>query len=328
VKNNKEKIVYQVLDSYFNTIKSLNPEHWDRKEKTKNLLRSNQGIGALIKLLKEIIRYIDKKGVFFEGMKSVDADSLFIQLLTPVNKLVLSLKTTDDIKKFKRIGEGGKQQIFIDFVKEINQIIPDFGNDVIERLENDELEAIRADLINNSEHQTLEAKESFFTDTKRLKATGALERNSDDAIKGIIKTIVAFSNYHGGKIVIGLNDANFDYIGIDNTDLKLYGNNWDKFKQALSLKILAETEGLSKGPEIKRIIHNNKNFVIIEVKGLDKSRFENNELVVLKTDDRCYKRENGDSVKIPTSEIKKYCNFVLKEIEELEQEIIESENED
>lgn len=328
VKNNKEKIVYQVLESYFNTIKNLNPEHWDRKEKTKNLLRSNQGIGALIKLLKEIIRYIDKKGVFYEGMKSVDADTLFIQLLTPVNKLVLSLKTTDDIKKFKRIGEGGKQQIFIDFVKEINQIIPDFGNDVIERLENDELEAIRADLINNSEHQTLEAKESFFTDTKRLKATGALERNQDDAIKGIVKTIVAFSNYLGGDIVIGLNDPHFDYIGLDHTDLKLYGNDWDKYKQALSQKIESETINLTRRPEIKKIIHNNKTFAIIRVKGLDKKRFEEQDLVVLKYDKCCYKRENGDSMPLLPNDIKKYCNSVLKELEELEKEEIEIENED
>lgn len=328
VKNNKEKIVYQVLESYFNTIKKLNPEHWDRKEKTKNLLRSNQGIGALIKLLKEIIRYIDKKGVFYEGMKSVVADTLFIQLLTPVNNLVLGLKTTDDIKKFKRVGEGGKQQIFIDFVKEINQMIPDFGNDVIEKLENDELEAIRADLINNSEHQTLEAKESFFTDTKRLKATGALERNQDDAIKGIVKTIVAFSNYLGGDIVIGLNDPYFDFIGIDHTDLKLYGNDWDKYKQALSQKIESETINLTRRPEIKKIIHNNKTFAIIRVKGLDMKRFEEQDLVVLKYDKCCYKRENGDSTPILPNDIKKYCNSVLKELEEREKEDVELESED
>jgi DGQHR domain-containing protein len=296
VKNNKEKLVYQVLEDYFNTIKKLNPEHWERKEKTRNLLRSNQGIGALIKLLKEIVRYIDKKGVFYEGMKTINSNSILVELLTPVNKLVLNLKTTEDIKKFKRIGEGGKQQIFIDFVKEINQTVTDFGNDVIERLENEELEAIRADLISNSEHQTLEAKESFFSDTKRLKATGVLERNSDEAIKGIVKTVVAFSNYLGGNIVIGLNDPQFEYIGIDNTDLKLYDNDWDKFKQSLSQKIESETINLTRRPEIKRIIHNNKNFAIIRVKGLDKKRFEDQDLVVLKYDKCCYKRENGDSM--------------------------------
>lgn len=327
VKNNKEKFTYELLESYFNSIKKLNPEHWDRKEKTKNLLRSNQGIGALIKLLKEIIRYIDRKGVYYEGMKAINADSIFHELLTPVNKLVLGLKTTEDIKKFKRVGEGGKQQIFIDFVKAINQSFPDFGNDLIERLENEELEAIRNDLLNNSEHQSLEAKESFFADSRRLRITGELARNSEETIKGILKTVVAFSNYLGGKIVIGLNDPNFDFIGIDNTDLKLYGNDWDKFKQALSQKILSETDGLSKGPEIKRIIHNSKNFAIIDVKGLDKARFESNELIVLKSDDRCYKRENGDSVRIQTNDIKKYCNSVLKELEEIENEDVEMENE-
>ena len=201
VTHNKEKIIYQLLEGYFNAIKKLNPEHWDRKEKTKNLLRSNQGIGALIKLLKEIIRYLDTKGVFKEGMKSVDASLFFSQLLTPVNNMVRELKTTEEIKKFKRVGEGGKQQIFVDFVKEINKVYPDFGNDIIDKLEDSELESIRMDLLNNSEHQTLEAKESFFADTKRLHETGNLEKKSDEAIKGIIKTIVAFSNYLGGDCI-------------------------------------------------------------------------------------------------------------------------------
>lgn len=249
----------------------------------------------------------------------------FKELLNPVNKLVLNLKTTEDIKKFKRIGEGGKQQIFIDFVKEINKEFSDFGTDVIERLEDEELEGIRNDLLTNSEHQTLEAKESFFADTKRLKATGRLERNSDDAIKGIIKTVVAFSNYLGGDIIIGLNDPKFDYVGIDNTDLKLYGSDWDKFKQALSQKIEAETINLTRRPEIKRIIHTNKNFAIIRVKGLDKKRFEEQDLVVLKYDKCCYKRENGDSMQILPNDIKKYCNSVLKELEEIDSEIYENE---
>ena len=32
---------------------------------------------------------------------------------------MLKLKTTDDIKKFKKIGEHGKQQIFMEFVNAI-----------------------------------------------------------------------------------------------------------------------------------------------------------------------------------------------------------------
>lgn len=315
IKNKREEVIYFLFKGFFDTIQDLNSEHWNRNEKTKNLLRSNQGIGAFIKLHKEILKYIDGKDVFNGNPKDFETNKWYKKLLSPINTLINTLKTTEDIKKFKRIGEGGKQQIFVDFVKEINKFFPDFGKTVIEKQENEELEIKRSELLENGEHNTLEAKEAFFTDTRKLKATQKLERNSDDAIRGIIKTVVAFSNYRGGDIIIGLNDGPFDFIGIDNTDLKLY-KDWDKLKQSIAQKIEAETENLIRRPEIIKITHNAKTFAIIRVKALDKKRFEDQELVVLKNDNNCYKRENGDSIIIKSSEIKKYCNSVLKEIED------------
>jgi DGQHR domain-containing protein len=326
IKLRRDEIIYKVFIDYFNTIQNLNPEHWNRNEKTKNLLRSNQGIGAFIKLLKEIINYIDSKGSFKTNYKDLKLDDWYKTLLSPVNNLILSLKTTEDIKRFKRIGEGGKQQIFVDFVKHINKSFPDFGNNIIERQQNEELEKLRAELIENGEHNTIEAKESFFSDTKRLKKTGELHQNSDDAIRGIIKTVVAFSNYKGGNIVIGLNDPAFDYIGIDSTDLKLK-KDWDTLKQAIGQKIDSETKGLTRRPEILKINHNSKTFAVIRVKALDKKRFEEQDLALMTFDNNCYKRENGDSVIIITNEIKKYCNFVLKELEE-EENSTEEESEE
>lgn len=324
IKNKREEIIYLLFKGFFDTIQDLNSEHWNRNEKTKNLLRSNQGIGAFIKLHKEALKYIDGKDVFTGSSKDFETNEWYKKLLTPVNNLINTLKTTEDIKKFKRIGEGGKQQIFVDFVKEINKSFPDFGKSIIEKQENEELETKRSELLENGEHNTLEAKEAFFTDTKKLKATQKLEKNSDDAIRGIIKTVVAFSNYKGGDIIVGLNDGPFDYIGIDNTDLKLY-KDWDKLKQAISQKIEAETENLTRRPEVIKITHNTKTFAIIRVKALDKKRFEDQELVVLKNDNNCYKRENGDSIIIKSSDIKKYCNSVLKEIEDEIKEESEAE---
>ena len=229
------------------------------------------------------------------------------------------------IAKIEADGLGkGKTKVIVDFIKEINKSFPDFGKNVIEKQENEELEIKRAELLENGEHNTLEAKESFFTDSRKLEATQKLERNSEDAIRGIIKTVVAFSNYKGGDIIIGLNDGSFDFVGIDNTDLKLY-KNWDKLKQSIAQKIEAETENLTRRPEILKIIHNSKTFAIIRVKALYKKMFEDQELVVLKNDNNCYKRENGDSIIIKTSEIKKYCNSVLKEIEEEVDEVLNEE---
>ncbi len=317
MKLNKDEIIFSLFNDYFNSIQELNSEHWNRDEKTKNLLRSNQGVGAFIKLQKELLKFIDGKNIFNNKNKKLETKSWFLKLLKPVNDLILTLKTTEDIKRFKRIGEGGKQQIFIDFVKEINKTFNDFGINIIEKLENEELEKKRSELLYNGEHSTIEAKESFFADTRKLKATNRLERNSDDAISGIIKTVVAFSNYKGGEIIIGLSDGEFNFVGIDQTDLKLY-KDWDKLKQAISQKIEAETENLTRRPEILKYIHNEKTFAVIKVKGLDKQRFIEQELVALKNPNNCYKRENGDSIIIKSTEIKKYCNSVLKELEEEE----------
>jgi DGQHR domain-containing protein len=315
IKQKQDDIIYSLFKNYFNSISDLNTEHWNRNEKTKNLLRSNQGIGAYIKLHKELLKYIDSKNSFTTIAKINEIKSWYTKLLTPVNDLIKLLKTTEEIKKFKRIGEGGKQQIFVDFVKAINNKFNDFGGAIIEKLENDELEEKRSILLDNGENNTLEAKESFFANTKKFHATNELEKNKDEVIWGIIKTVVGFSNYRGGDIILGLNDPQFDYIGLDNTDLKLY-KDWDKLKQAIGQKIDSETEGLTRKPEIIKIIHNSKTFAIIRVKALDRKRFEDQDLVLLKHDNNYYKRENGDTVIIKTNDIKKYCGMVLKEIEE------------
>ena len=143
MKLNKDEIIFSLFNDYFNSIQELNSEHWNRDEKTKNLLRSNQGVGAFIKLQKELLKFIDGKNIFNNKNKKLETKSWFLKLLKPVNDLILTLKTTEDIKRFKRIGEGGKQQIFIDFVKEINKTFNDFGINIIEKLENEELEKKR-----------------------------------------------------------------------------------------------------------------------------------------------------------------------------------------
>ena len=85
------------------------------------------------------------------------------------------------------------------------------------------------ELKENAEHSTLEAKESFFANTNRLKSTKQLCQNSEDAIRGIIKTVVAFSNYKGGNIIIGLVDKSFEPVGLDDTDLSLK-KDWETLK--------------------------------------------------------------------------------------------------
>lgn len=322
-----DKTISNIIAEYFNSIQELNTEHWNRKEKTNNLLRSNQGIGALVRLFVEIWHYLLTQNKL-NCLKKNDFNTLrqeFKNLLTPVNNRVLKLKTTDDIKKFKKIGEHGKQQIFMEFV---NAIIEggysDFAPETVKKQKNIELENWIQELKENAEHSTLEAKESFFADTNRLKSTKQLCQNSEDAIRGIIKTVVAFSNYKGGNIIIGLVDKSFEPVGLDDTDLSLK-KDWETLKNAMTQKIKAEISGLPKAPEIERYFSNTKTIAVIKVIPLDKKRFEENDLCVLKHDNNCYKRENGDSVPIYTNEIRKYCQQVLKEFED-ETQVAEEQN--
>ena len=93
----------------------------------------------------------------------------------------------------------------------------------------------------------------------------------------------------------------------------------------MTQKIKAEISGLPKAPEIERYFSNTKTIAVIKVIPLDKKRFEENDLCVLKHDNNCYKRENGDSVPIYTNEIRKYCQQVLKEFED-ETQVAEEQN--
>ena len=270
----------------------------------------------MIKLLSRVIREFITNNTF-ESIRTGEYDIIineFKDYLAPIIKEVEKIKTKEEIKTWKRIGEGGKQQLFMDFVRIVRTIKSNFCDSLIDSMNDPELDQIILDLESNSEHYNLEVKEAFFSDTKRLKSQGELHQNSDNAIKGIIKTVVAFSNYLGGRIVIGLEDNTWEVKGLEHTDLKLK-KDLDTLKQSINNKIRSSTENVNPVPVIRTIKHNNKSVLVIEVKQLSNKSLENASLASMDGD--CYKRENGDSVKIIGSNIGRYCRQVLKERAEL-----------
>ena len=316
IQNKEDSIAYSIVSLWFQAIQESAPEHWNRRDKTLNLLRSNQGFGAMIKLLSRVIREFISNNTF-ESIRTGEYDIIineFKDYLAPIIKEVEKIKTKEEIKTWKRIGEGGKQQLFMDFVRIVRTIKSNFCDSLIDSMNDPELDQIILDLESNSEHYNLEVKEAFFSDTKRLKSQGELHQNSDNAIKGIIKTVVAFSNYLGGRIVIGLEDNTWEVKGLEHTDLKLK-KDLDTLKQSINNKIRSSTENVNPVPVIRTIKHNNKSVLVIEVKQLSNKSLENASLASMDGD--CYKRENGDSVKIIGSNIGRYCRQVLKERAEL-----------
>lgn len=324
IPNKNDNVTFSLLSLWFQVIQENADEHWNRKDKTLNLLRSNQGYGALLKVFSAVLKELHKQDI----LESIRTDQYqvikteFKTFITPILIAVNKLKTKEEIKNWKRIGEGGKQQLFIDFVRLIRKEKSNFCDNLIQTTDDPEIVEIIERLNTDSEHFDLEIKEAFFTDTKRLKAQGELHQNKDDAIKGIIKTVVAFSNYMGGRIVLGIEDATWEPKGLDNTDLKIK-NDWDTLKQSITQKIKSCTDGVNPSPKIRKLLHKGQTLAVIDVKSLSNDALENSRLASM--DDLCYKRENGDSTKINPTKIGSYCKEVLKERTELEKN--ESENE-
>ncbi len=314
IPNKNDTISFSLLSLWFQVIQENAKDHWNRRDKTLNLLRSNQGYGALLKIFSAIITELHKNDIL-ESIRNDDYKKVkeeFKDYIIPILKAVNELTTKEEIKNWKRIGEGGKQQLFVDFVRLIRASKPNFCDSVIEETDDPEIVEIVERLKIDSEHIDIEIKEAFFTDTKRLKATGELHQNSDDTIKGIIKTVVAFSNYFGGRIVIGIENETWEVTGIEQTDLsKGIKKDWDTYKQSVTQKIKSCTDGINPAPKIRKISHNGKSLAIIDVQALSDAALENSSLACM--DDICYKRENGDSTKIKGTNIGQYCKEVLKE---------------
>jgi len=324
IPNKNDSIAFSLLSLWFQVIQENAKEHWNRSDKTLNLLRSNQGYGALLKVFSAVIKELHKKDIL-ESIRIDDYKKVkdeFKSYISLILDAVNELKTKEEIKNWKRIGEGGKQQLFIDFVRLIRISKSNFCDSLIEETDDPEITEILERLEVDSEHIDLEIKEAFWTDTKRLKSQGELHENKDSTIKSIVKTVVAFSNYLGGKIVIGIEDGSWEIKGIDHTDLKIK-KDWDTLKQSITQKISSCTDGVIPAPKIRKIVHKERTVAIIDIKALSNNALENSRLASMDGD--CFKRENGDSTKIKGTNIGSYCKEVLKERAEIYQS--ETENE-
>jgi DGQHR domain-containing protein len=320
VNDDKDYSKKNIINLFFGIIKESNIEHWEREDKTLNLIRSNQGIGSLFILLRKFLEYIDenyKKDLKEDYFKTYE--NVFKELLTPVNVFFSQIDTKEKVKEKKRIGEGGKVEMFKEYCKLISKKNSNF---YLEENEKEKFDLILEDLIKNNEKSNLEVKESFFIDCDNYRNTGNLEKNESMTTK-IVKTIIAFMNqYNGGDLLIGIkNPTNEDIkiVGIDETDLKKYGN-YDKYKNAITQKLNdPKIERLGRMPELTIKKYEDKTILLIEVKGLPRKRFEDNDLCLYDGDIQV--RRNDNTQKLSVSELKNHCISVLQDFDQNQQDL-------
>ncbi|MCY4253430.1 MAG: DGQHR domain-containing protein [Flavobacteriaceae bacterium] len=296
---------FMLISLWFDIISKLDEEHWNRKEQTFNFYLSNQAFGAFSKLLREIIQ--EERNVLFTKSKC-EVSAKLTEYITPIIEKVKTLKKKEEITAFKKVGEGGKLELFKDLVRLIQKDKVTFCENLFKSEGKDKIDKYLKQLEENAEGNDIEVKEAYFTDVKRLKSTRVHEKNKRETLDKILHSLIGFANSSkGGTLLIGIEDKTWKVVGIENYDLK--NRDYDKLKHELDQEF-KKIKGLNQIPLINRFYHNeNKSILEIKVSPLPKERFEQKQLVGINGD--CYKRSNSSSVKIDGPEIGNYCNYIL-----------------
>lgn len=116
--------------------------------------------------------------------------------------------------------------------------------DSLGRLDLEEEKLSLKQILSNGEHERLEFKESFRWDSNQGKINKNLE-------KAVMKTIVAFLNSGGGRLLIGVNDSN-SIVGLINDYKSLPRSNADGFQNHFT-----NVFNVMVGPEFRQLVELN-----------------------------------------------------------------------
>jgi superfamily I DNA and/or RNA helicase/very-short-patch-repair endonuclease len=125
-------------------------------------------------------------------------------------------------------------------------------------------DVILEELINKGESDTLEFKSSMVWDYKLGKP------NAKSLWHPVLKTVVAFMNSEGGKLIVGVSD-NGEILGLDK-DFEALGKKktWDEWIQHFISEFNEHVgKELITYVKIRRIYHNERHIAVIEVKKND-----------------------------------------------------------
>ena len=240
-------------------------------------------------MFESIFNYIiDKKEIAKED-DIKNAQVLFMKYLRPAQNFIDKM-TEKELYDFKigKLGGGGPKGIFSELINVIGEVYNDFEEDRRKNKEQEEtFDNIFNSLIENGENDEIEAKESFFLNTKKLKDTGIFEKN-DKMTLDIIRTITAMGNGIGGNIILGIldpqnnkNNNKWENLGLEPSDLNKsfkYSDksaSYEKYRKAIIDKIRDETEQYFINQIDVKVVGNSRNpSAIIEIKQISKERLD------------------------------------------------------
>lgn len=161
--------------------------------------------------------------------------------------------------------------------------------------------------ISNDPRQ--ESKFGFESATKEFKTSivfpaGGIEPNIDRQLSYILKTIAGFQNAQGGELYIGVNDSgsvsgineDFKYLNTSETDTYTYNKNIDSYELKIRNSVKKAMGGTSNSHlDFHFYKENNKDFLLIKIKEVNKPVFFNGSLLFQRTGNMTQKL-NGDEI--------------------------------
>lgn len=339
---NRQDAMYTLLSCFFFNIAKDAALDWNKSNKTETLSRSNNGLGAFIKLLKEALEYISEdpshSKTLVTALKGKDAEevkAIFSLITNPVCKSINALDK-EQVKEWKGVGESGKTDLFKKFLPIIRGSgLQTFGNSWQEEQE-DEIDQIIQELENGAESFELEAKETLLVDSRLLKkqvadgenpslAEHKSENGKPSALDKIMWTVVGMANRTGGRIILGIGEEGKTWVkvGLDNSDLKKYGGNWDNYKNRFINLVKDHCTNLP-SPEFTLIKSEEKSFALIKVAPVAKKNLQNSKVASYKGE--VFKRVDGAAIEVKALEFDSFRNEMIELRKQKEDETSELED--
>jgi DGQHR domain len=257
----------EILTEYFRIFSTIANVHWNKKGKTeKGYLCTNDGITALIIVLRDILKYVDENPDRISQLSSAEVTERVKPYATVIAEYFRDNDGSDEIIRYKKqLGGHGHQQSALDMEVVINEIYPEFTSAELQKHKE------------NTKKQWEEKTKELFPTVREMIITSTikiLKVNYGDATSGWWKKGVPEKI----RIDIGAMRESDDeerdyeyYIGLKAAKEIISSRDWSAFKPVFGLK----AHGNKKEDQIKWLTSIENIEKLIEEKGrITKDEFD------------------------------------------------------